>query len=74
MTPPCQYKCNFHDQLKALFLPRTVPPQIVRESTLANIMQRNEIGFDAKLVARQSAIALCLYKPTIRRAVTTLGR
>lgn len=54
---PYVYEEHFHNQLKARLLQHTVPIQIVRESTIANILKSDAPGAIAANVARQSEIA-----------------
>jgi hypothetical protein len=54
---PYVYEEHFHNQLKARLLQHTVPIQIVRESTIANILKSDAPGAIAAAVARQSEIA-----------------
>jgi hypothetical protein len=54
---PYVYEEHFHNQLKARLLQHTVPIQIIKESTLANIAKLGDEGAVAAQVARQSEIA-----------------
>jgi hypothetical protein len=54
---PYVYEEHFHNQLKARLLQHTVPIQIVKESTIANILKSDAPGAIAAEVARQSEIA-----------------
>lgn len=54
---PYVYEEHFHNQLKARLLQHTVPIQIVKESTIANIAKPDGPEAAAMDVARQSEIA-----------------
>jgi hypothetical protein len=54
---PYVYEEQFHNQLKARLLDDMVLTQIVRESTLANILKPGDPDFDKRAAARQSEIA-----------------
>ena len=51
------YEEQFHNQLKARLLDAMVLTQIVRESTLSNILKPGDSDFDKRAAARQSEIA-----------------
>lgn len=54
---PYVYEEQFHNQLKARLLEDKVLTQIIRESTLSNILTAKDPGFDARAAVRQSEIA-----------------
>lgn len=54
---PYVYEEQFHHQLKARLLQHTVPIQILKESTIANVAKLGDVGALMTQVARQSEIA-----------------
>jgi len=54
---PYVYEEQFHNQLKARLLDDMVLTQIVRESTLSNILKPGDADLDKRAAARQSEIA-----------------